>query len=541
VAPALVVFFLVFLTGLLGGIQGLSWQASTAAISGAVRNTSGKAIAGAKLTLTNEENSSTQTAQSSEGGEYVFASVANGTYTLTVTAEGFEPAIRAHIAVLREQPVTVGLALTPASAARSISTRPSYDDSTPMKPSAVTSTVDAGGYSSAGQARISNHLLKGVAGMRKRSGAPRRGAGNAVAGLDPKALVAAEARLKEEIEKSRGSYGANHNLGEFYFEEGKSATAIPFFETAEHLDKSHYDNGYDLSLAYVDTRQTVKARDQIRRMIARRDTAELHNLLADVEEGAGNYSAAANEYERAARMDPSEQNIFDWGSELLLHRTIDPAIQAFTNGVERYPRSARLQIGYGVALYSGGRYEESIKALCVAADLTPSDPRPYLFLGRMYDVSAANADQVSGRLERFVKVQPQNAQAYYYYAMSLWKGQCSESELASSRQIESLLKQASALDPKFADAYFQLGNLYADQNQFPKAVNEYRQASALEPDMVDAHYRLAQAYSRTGEPSLAQQEFALHDRLRKQQSAESERQRAEIQELVNSMKENPKP
>jgi tetratricopeptide (TPR) repeat protein len=541
VTPALIASSLVLLTGLLSGIQGVSLQGAPATISGDVRSLSGKALASAKLTLTNEDNSSTQSAQSSEDGEFVFTSVAIGTYALTVTSEGFKPATRAHIDVKSAQPVTLGFTLTPLGAAGSISARPSYDDSTPMKPSSVDSTVDAGGYSSPGQARTSNRLLQGVTGMKRGSGAARNGPGHATEGMDPKALAAMEAHLKQEIEKSPKSYEANHNLGEFYLEVRKSAAGVPYLETAEHLGGSHYDNGFDLALAYVDTGQPVKARDQIRQMMARPDTADLHNLLGEAEESAGDYAAAAHEYERAAHMDPSEENIFDWGSELLLHRAFDAAIQVFTGGVERYPHSAMLQIGYGVALYSRGRYEESIKAMCVAADLTPTDPRPYMFLGKMYNVSASNAGEILVRLEHFVKVQPQNAQAFHYYAMSLWKGQLGEGGRASSQQIESLLRQALALDPKFAEAYFQLGNLYAELNQFPEAVKEYKQATALQPDMADAHYRLAQAYTRTGEPALAKQELEIHDRMRKQQLAESERQRAEIQKFVDSLKENPKP
>ena len=62
-------------------------------------------------------------------------------------------------------------------------------------------------------------------------------------------------------------------------------------------------------------------------------------------------------------MDPSEENLFTWGSELLLHRTYEPAIQVFQQATQRFPDSPRLWIGLGMALYSRGKYEDSIKAL----------------------------------------------------------------------------------------------------------------------------------------------------------------------------------
>ena len=49
---------------------------------------------------------------------------------------------------------------------------------------------------------------------------------------------------------------------------------------------------------------------------------------AKLELAAGNFVAAEHEYETAAHIDPSEANLFDWASELLLHRTLDPAVGA---------------------------------------------------------------------------------------------------------------------------------------------------------------------------------------------------------------------
>jgi len=50
-----------------------------------------------------------------------------------------------------------------------------------------------------------------------------------------------------------------------------------------------------------------------------KDTAELHNLLAEVEEKDGNFVPAANEFQAAATPTPPRAPL-DWASELLLHR-----------------------------------------------------------------------------------------------------------------------------------------------------------------------------------------------------------------------------
>ena len=50
-----------------------------------------------------------------------------------------------------------------------------------------------------------------------------------------------------------------------------------------------------------------------------------------------------------------------------------------------------LAIGLGIAYYSRGNYEDAVKALLHAADLTPDDPRVYFFLSRAYDSSPGQA------------------------------------------------------------------------------------------------------------------------------------------------------
>jgi Flp pilus assembly protein TadD len=94
---------------------------------------------------------------------------------------------------------------------------------------------------------------------------------------------------------------------------------VPFLQQAQQVNPSSYDNGYDLSLAYVMTGRPADARALVQDLLKRKNTAELHNLLGEIEEKDGKFVAAANEFETAAHMDPSESNLFDWGSELLLH------------------------------------------------------------------------------------------------------------------------------------------------------------------------------------------------------------------------------
>ncbi|MGC1482731.1 MAG: tetratricopeptide repeat protein [Candidatus Acidiferrum sp.] len=346
-------------------------------------------------------------------------------------------------------------------------------------------------------------------------------------------------QFKKAAELDPKNYDTNHNLGEFYVQSKKIADAVPFLERAQRISPSSYDNGYDLSLAYLLTGRLAAARQEIQELLKQKDAAELHNLLGEVEEKDGKFVQAANEYELAAHADPSESNLFDWGSELLIHRTLGPAIEVFQDAVKRYPESPRLAIGLGMALYAHGNYDDAVRSLLRAADLNPSDPSCYLFLSRAYYGSPSQADEVVQRFRRFSELQPRNAQALYYYAMSLWKGKRAEDPSLDLRQIESLLKNSLELDPKLADAHLQLGNLYSDQRKYAEAIPEYVRALELNPDLADAHYRLGQAYVRMGQKEAAQAQLQVYQKMNEQHLADVEKQRAEIRQFVFAAKDSP--
>jgi tetratricopeptide (TPR) repeat protein len=126
--------------------------------------------------------------------------------------------------------------------------------------------------------------------------------------------------------------------------------------------------------------------------------------------------------------------------------------------------------------------------------------------------------------------------------MSLWKGKRVEAANLDLTQIEALLKTSIALDDTIADAHLQLGNLYAGQHHYDRAVPEYQRALALDPTVADAHYRLATGYTRLGDKARAQAEYALYQDLRSKHMAELDKERAEVQQFVySSNAESPAP
>ena len=260
----------------------------------------------------------------------------------------------------------------------------------------------------------------------------------------------------------------------------------------------------------IEAGEPTRAVEVVRGVLPRRDTPDVRHLLGDALEAAGDLLGAAEEFQKAAHGDASEENLFDWGNSLLQLRAYVPATDVLAEAVKRFPRSARLQVGLGIVRYARGQFEDAIRAFCAAADLDPDDERPYLFLGEMYGVSASLAPEVTKRLARFVEKQPGHALGHFFYAMSLWKG---TPGAAPSPAVEVHLKRAVALDPRLAKAHFQLGVLYGDEGRYPDAISALEEAVRLEPSMAQAHYRLAQAFRRTGQEELAAKSLEAFERL----------------------------
>jgi tetratricopeptide (TPR) repeat protein len=300
-------------------------------------------------------------------------------------------------------------------------------------------------------------------------------------------------------------------LGEFnYYDRPEyKAGSLNAASPASGYSAAAEADSYDLILAYVQGEGSVVAeRSAARgRGTASPDAGNVEPLQPRAEASAepGEASDAWN-----------ENQFFSQGSELLLHREFAPAAATFERAVARYPDSPKLQTGLGVAWFALAQYDRAVKALIRATELMPSDPRPYLLLGRAYSASSSENDEVTKRLEHLIELEPRNAQAHYYYALSLWKGE--RASQADLPQVEEHLKNAIALDPQMPEAHLELGALDAQQSRYPLAVQEYQAAIRLKPDLARAHYRLAQAYLRTGDKAAAQAELDAYQKLRRAQS-----------------------
>lgn len=453
-----------------------------------------------------------ESAQTDSEGAYRFAALPAGAYTLRAKMTGYAEAVVSRIPLARKEMKKIDLVLAPAKGPES------HNPTLQKAPSAK---------QGAERPEFFDEPQFTVAGVTTAANAGGHGSDNVM-------------RTSEALARATVSLGVSTDN-----ESGGAASALP----------------------------SAAAESSLRDAVARNpQDAGLHRQLADVEEKLSHPLEAVREYQRAAELDPSEPNLFDWGSELLTHRALEPATEVFTRGNRLFPKSPRMLIALGVSWYARGAYDQAAQCLASASDLEPNNPTPYLFLGKIQSAGTATPDAAVekttlAKLERFVQLQPGNALANYYYAVGLWKqsenalGSDSDTQQNSERsaRVESLLQKAVRLDPTFSAAFLQLGILYTQRADYSQAIAAYQKAIEVSPEarskdsshedstsgntnpdfdetLAESHYRLAQAYQHTGDKARAQEQLQLHEQYVKKTKEDTDRERREIQEFIISLR-----
>jgi tetratricopeptide (TPR) repeat protein len=447
-------------------------------------------------------------------GSFAFVDVRPGKYS--VRAEKAD--VHASVAVsTRDAVAEITLTL---SANDSHAESMDFTDKPNFTVAGITDWTAVGGHGSDASLRTSETLARETATLRP------DGAFVAAHTSDTASALRAAAAASPE------SFVANLELGRFYLQKGSYHEAVPPLEIAYRIDPADRSNEYDLAFAYKESGELNRAREHTQHLLAGENTADLHRLAGDVDEAMGNALSAEREYETAVRLDPTEPNEFTWGAELLLHRAVWPAIEVLRKGAAAYPRSARMLSALGVALFASAQYEEAAQYLCEASNVNPADTALNTFLGEIEIAAPAPLGCAEQKLARFAQTQPGSARAKYYYAMAILKRQGVPANSVDVEHAQTLLTGAAELDPKYGEAYLQLGILRADRKDYRQAIDLFTRAIEVNPQLGAAHYRLGVAYQRTGLAAKAQQEFERHDEIEKAQAEAVEEQRHKIKQFM---------
>jgi tetratricopeptide (TPR) repeat protein len=520
---------LLALSALLLALSGLAQEpAQPTSLHGVVRDADGKAVAEASILMRKKDSTDNFLVHTDAQGSYSFTQLPGGVYSLQATKDGYAAAQVPAVFLRPKESKIIDLTLAPLVSQGSAASAPQFFDQPQFTVAGVTDTTTLGGHGSDTIARTRNSLAKDTVSLAETAARPSPDAGR-------------EKSLRELANRQPDDFGINHQLGQLLIASGRAQEATPFLERAAAKDPANYENAYDLALANFEAGNYAITRDEATKLLATHDRADLHHLLGDVDEKLGDSLEAVRQYQRAAELDPSESHLFDWGAELLLHHAPEPAMEVFSRGNRLFPGSSRMILGLGAASFARGAYEEAVQRICRASDLNPNDSVPYQFLGKIEEAENQPNPDLVEKLHRYVTLQPNSADANYYYALGLWKLRNAAHGKGSVTEVESLLKTALQISPQHASAALQLGIVHSERGAYSEAISDYRKALDADAGMEEAHYRLAQVYRQLGNAEKAKAELRRYGELAKESEQKQDRERHQIKQFVYTLRDQSAP
>lgn len=306
-----------------------------------------------------------------------------------------------------------------------------------------------------------------------------------LAALNQNDLAGAQTQLESAAKLAPARGDALLALAQVYFRQGKLDLAL---QSAKRSEKVSAGNSK-----------------------MRAGLAIFHQQVAQAYAASGKLPESAAEFQQVLRLRPeTEASYFQLAEQQLRLERFAPALETLHVGLKRFPNSAQLELGRGVALYGLRRFPQAIDSFLRVTKLAPEVEQPYRFLGRMIDVAEGKLPEVTSVFAQFAKNQPSNSMSQFLYAKAL------SMSAGDAAEVEALLRKSIALDDKVWESHFELGLALERRQAFPEAAAELERAAQLRPDEPAPHYRLARVYDRLGRASDAAAEREIHSRLTSQ-------------------------
>ena len=319
--------------------------------------------------------------------------------------------------------------------------------------------------------------------------------------------AAAVRELERAAELDPRNGATQLNLGQALMTTKQARAAAKAFQAAAAISPGRGELVYDWALALFESGSAREAAALLEGMPEGERTDQVYELAADAEERAGEYGKALASFQAAAKLNASDANLYALTTELLRHWTWAEAIEVAKFGASRYPESTHFPMAEGIAYYGKSDYAGAVEVFSGLLSRTPDDAAVADLLGRSCSQLADGVDAGCDGMYDFAERHPGNAVTTTYAAVAILHEPKEKQDL---RKAAGLLERAIAADPKYAEAYYQMGVLEQARLQWAESARALERSIALRPDSPEAHYRLSRAYSHLGRRDEAQAEIALN-------------------------------
>ena len=271
---------------------------------------------------------------------------------------------------------------------------------------------------------------------------------------------------------------------------------------------------YNLAVEQFSAGQSDQAFSTLAPLQAQNDSAEIEDLLGDIEEEKGDAPAAIQSHEAAVKLDPRQEKYrLSLGAELLKYGRYESAAAVFQKATELAPNSARIYVGLGMADYFMEKYDESVAAFLRADQLDGGSGRALNYLGATQLDSSAGPTPtaVSAICRRPDAGDAKPATDTWCSALRFRQAYLAGDRSAVPDIIRSL-RAAATLAPGNPVANCELGRALEWTGQLADARRCLEICVRLKPDSTEDRYHLSRVYQGLGLKQAAAEQAALIDK-----------------------------
>jgi tetratricopeptide (TPR) repeat protein len=348
--------------------------------------------------------------------------------------------------------------------------------------------------------------------------------------------------LRANARNTPNELAIRQRLAELLVAHSKFSESVEDFQRANELSPGRSDLLFNLALAQFRAGRLDDALASAGKCMELGDTADLEDLVGDIQEARGDNLAAAKSYQAAVALAPNEEKYrLSLALELIRHKSFEAAKAVLEQADQLYPNSWRIHFALGMIEYFVGNEDEASRVLLHAAELSPEPPVALKYVGDIQMDRAAGPDgTVTTDLCKYADLHPKEATMQYYCGALLIRKDYAAEDKSNMTNILRRLNAAAERLPSDPGPHCQLGRAYRWLEQWPAALRESEICARLDPDSAQAHYRLGQIYRHEGQQEKANQEMSLYETAAKRVADENARRDETMKTFLYSIqKETP--
>lgn len=219
-------------------------------------------------------------------------------------------------------------------------------------------------------------------------------------------------------------------------------------------------------------------------------------------------------YGKAAALVPRNEDYRAYYASFVLeHGKPTEAVDLWASACHDFPRSWRMLMGWGAALYLTGNLTGAAEKLLDALRLDREAVPVYGLLGQLYELVLEKRQEIQGTFADYVERKPLDALALAYYGRIQYQV-AKLNNGADFGPAKVTLQKAVAMNPHLAEARLQLGVIAQDEGRLGDSVMWLKQAVREDTRLAYAHYRLGLAYRKLNRLEESKTEMEIFSKLR---------------------------